>query len=103
MVESAEITRWISRDTRMFPAIFGAFIFLLFLLFIDKLPEKVQEYTVPSIACYAIGACLIGYVQTMLGIRAEGRIGKFEFWVIVSVHCLWFIALIWYQCFRAVL
>jgi len=53
---------------RFGPAWFSAFLLGLSLLFIDKLPSLVQEFMIPSLLVYSLGAGFLGSFHRMLAI-----------------------------------
>jgi hypothetical protein len=70
------------------------------LLFFNKLTVPLQTRFDPSLVAYAMGASLLGYVQTMLNIRAQRNLDSWQFWTIVLFHALWFGSFIGYNFWR---
>jgi hypothetical protein len=90
----------IASDTRYFPALAAVLVIVVMLLFFDKLTEPLKTRFVPSLVAYAMGASLLGYVQTMLNIRRQSILNSWQFWTIVFFHALWFASFIGYNFWR---
>jgi hypothetical protein len=95
-----DFTDNLSKDTRYFPTLIAALIFLIFLLFFDKLNDPLKLWFVPSLAVYVLGTSFIGYLQTMLNIRKQATLSINEFRMIMALHSVWFACLIEYNLYR---
>lgn len=94
----------ITGDTRFFPSLVAASMFLVTLFCFDKLTEPLQNWLVPSLLVYVIGTSFIGYLQTMLLIRMRGQLlACWQFFIIICLHVALFASFIAYNFFRGVL
>ncbi len=96
---------------RFGPALFGAFLLGLMLLFINELPQNCRTYMVPSLAMYALGAAFLGTIHRLLGFHYvsdkypnnEKPIPVIWRIVVYLIHLLWFGALVAYNFWRCAL
>jgi hypothetical protein len=94
-------TKNIATDTRYFPALLVILMIFVMFLFFDKLTEPLKTWFVPSLVAYAMGASLLGYLQTMLFIRrGQVILTSRQFCTIVLFHALWFGFFIGYNFWR---
>lgn len=96
-------TQFIASDIRYGPAIVGALIFLVMLLFFDHLTEPLKLWFVPSLATYVIGAGYLGYVQAILYARRNGNLEGWQTGLIFTGHLAWFISFVAYNFYRGAL
>ena len=87
-------------DTRYFPALFAVLVLSVMLIFFDKRTEPVKNWLVPSLAIYALGSSLAGYLQTMLFIRRQATLRWWEFGLILCFHAILFGSLLRYNFWR---
>jgi hypothetical protein len=96
----------LAQDSRYLPSVLGFFATLVLLLFVDKIPEALAQWLLPSLIVYSIGAGILSFIQAMLGVRnrvnerAEvglpDRIPAPAFWILMVAHIIWFFLFIYY-------
>jgi|SRR5690606_27045339 len=93
----------IAEDIRYAPAIVGAFVFVLLLLFVDKLNPLAQQWLIPSVALYIMGAGIVGYIQSILYARNEQNLPCWQTGLIIAIHVFLWLLLLAYNCHRGVI
>lgn len=102
-MSTPDFTQHIASDIRYGPAITGALILLLFLLFIDKLPEPISQWLVPSLAAYVLSAGCLGYIQAILYARKGENLSNLATGIIITSHIACVAGLVAYNVCRQVL
>jgi len=108
----------IFKAPRFAPAVVGALLAGLLLLFLKELSEPVQMYLIPALVIYSLGAALIGTLHRMLAahytyvsfqqdqknlVNNEGPIPVPWKLSLLMLHLMWFAALATYLAWRNVI
>ena len=111
MASEPKVYESLFRMPRLIPALIAVLILGLFLLFFRELPYLVQNFLLPSLAVYALGAALLGMFHRLIAITYAN---PSEHWnehtipiimrvILYGIHISWFAALIRYNFWRGVL
>ena len=100
---TTELARWFGKDTRYALTIASTLLIFLLLLFIDKLPDQIRSYLLPSLIFYLLCATFVSWLHTMFSIRDGAPISSPKFRSIVALHFALIVCLVWYNWWCGVL